>query len=385
MKKIFLYSHDGSGNHGCEAIARSTQKILLNKNMTLYSSRPDEDFKYKLNEIFKVRPFEKNDYSKLNLNRIRASLFIRLFKNDKYAERLCYEHVLKENKGEAIGLSIGGDRYCYPGFEKFAYENNILRSENKKTVLWGCSVESSKINNIMKKDLEDYSLIVARESISYNTLKAINKNTVLYPDPAFQLDKIELPLPNGFIENNTVGINISPLISKNETVEGITIENYRNLIKYIIDNTDMQIALIPHVLWNHDDDRIPSKLLYEQFKDTNRVILLGDANCMELKGYISRCRFVITARTHVSVAAYSTYIPTLVIGYSVKARGIAKDIFGTEENYVLPVQSLKKSTDMVEVFKWMQDHEVIIKEHLQNFMPQYCKKAADARLEIEKL
>lgn len=28
MKKFFLYGHNGSGNHGCEAIVRSTCKIL---------------------------------------------------------------------------------------------------------------------------------------------------------------------------------------------------------------------------------------------------------------------------------------------------------------------------------------------------------------------
>ena len=31
MSKIVLYSHGGSGNHGCEAIVRGTYKILNGK------------------------------------------------------------------------------------------------------------------------------------------------------------------------------------------------------------------------------------------------------------------------------------------------------------------------------------------------------------------
>ena len=50
----------------------------------------------------------------------------------------------------------------------------------------------------------------------------------------------------------------------------------------------------------------------------------------------------IGARTHATIAAYSSCVPTLVVGYSIKARGIAKDLFGTDEGYVLPVQALAK-------------------------------------------
>ncbi|MFR4670990.1 MAG: hypothetical protein ACLT69_14285 [Intestinibacter bartlettii] len=65
-----------------------------------------------------------------------------------------------------------------------------------------------------------------------------------------------------------------------------------------------------------------------------------------IKGYISRCR-LYRARTHATIAAYSTCVPTLVIGYSVKAKGIAKDIFGTYENYVLPVQYYQIEFDLI--------------------------------------
>ena len=113
--------------------------------------------------------------------------------------------------------------------------------------------------------------------------------------------------------------------------------------------------------------------------------MLDDYNCMELKGYISRCRMFIGARTHSTIAAYSTCVPTLVIGYSVKAKGIAKDIFGTYENYVLPVQSLSNKDDLINAFEWMKDNEDVIRKHLNEFMPGYKEKALQGKVEIEKL
>lgn len=241
------------------------------------------------------------------------------------------------------------------------------------------------MNDDIAKDIAMYDAIFTRETLSYDVLKKVNKNIFLYPDPAFQLDKIDLPLPEYFVENNTVGINVSPLIMSCESSDGITRENYIQLIDYILNQTDMNIALIPHVMWENNDDRKPLKELYDMFKDTNRVCLIDDHNCMELKGYISRCRFFVGARTHATIAAYSTCVPTLVVGYSVKAKGIAKDIFGTYDDYVLPVQSLKEKDDLTKSFKWLIENENDIKNHLNDFIPGYKEKALEADKKLKEI
>lgn len=389
MKKFFLYGHNGSGNHGCEAIVRSTCKILREEfgdvDITLASGNTNEDREYELDKVTSLIN-EKNSVPKISLPYINAYLNLKLRKNGLEAEKLAYRKTFYNVDKDTIAFSIGGDNYCYPGYERFTMLHNMLRERNIKTVLWGCSVEPSKINDFMKEDLVNYDLIIARETLTYEALKNIGANVKLYPDPAFQLDKIEKELPKNFKENNTVGINISPMVMNKESVLGITIENYTALIKYILENTDMNVALIPHVIWeDNNDDRKPSKFLYDKFKDTNRVFLIEDDNCEVLKGYISRCRFFIGARTHSTIAAYSTCIPTLVIGYSVKAKGIAKDIFGTYENYVLPVQSLSNKDDLINAFEWMKNNEDGIKKHLKEFMPGYKEKALQGKVEIEKL
>ncbi len=242
------------------------------------------------------------------------------------------------------------------------------------------------------EDLGKYHTIIARESITYEALREAfgrrdgdGPEILCFPDPAFTLSAKELPLPEGFAAGNTVGINVSPMIQDNEKISGITMENYKEMISYIIRNTDMQIALIPHVVWERNDDRKPVHALYEAFAETGRVIQIGDGNCQELKGFIGRCRFFVGARTHATIAAYSTGVPTLVAGYSVKARGIARDLFGTEENYVLPVQNLKKKDDLTKGFQWLFSHEKEIREKLGEVMPGYKERALETGKEVDRL
>lgn len=381
-KQFFLYGHNGSGNHGCEAIVRSTAKILreefVDANITLASGNIKEDKKYGLNEVVNLVN-EKNNVGKFTIPYINAYLNLKILKNPLKSEQLMYRETFYNIDKDTIALSIGGDNYCYPGYERFTMLHNMLRKKGVRTVLWGCSVEPSKMNEYMKNDLLNYDLIVARETLTYNALKEIGVNVKLCPDPAFQLNKVEKELPKNFIENNTVGINISPMVLNNETEKGMTMKNYISLIEYIINNTNMNIALVPHVIWeDNNDDRVPSKELYEKFKDTNRIILIEDNNCEVLKGYISKCRFFIGARTHSTIAAYSTCVPTLVVGYSIKAKGIAKDIFGTYEKYVVPVQDMKEENELLDSFKWIMDKENTIKTHLNNLMKSYTVDSRNA-------
>jgi len=263
-----------------------------------------------------------------------------------------------------------------------------LNELGQKTVLWGCSIEPELLKKPeIIEDMHRYSLITARETITYQALldAGVTKNTKLYPDPAFTLETVELPLPENFKLHNTIGINVSPLIQGLEKGGNITYLNFKKLIEYILEKTDSNVALIPHVVWENNNDLEPLTQLYEEFKTSGRVCLIGDHNCMELKGFISRCKMFVGARTHATIAAYSTCVPTLVVGYSVKAKGIAKDIFGSYENYVLPVQNLKDEDDLTKAFQWMETREEEIRNHLQKFMPAYIQKAWQAGDEVRKL
>ena len=53
MRKKFFYAHAGSGNHGCEAIVRTSADIL-GDDIILYSSRPEEDAFYGVDSVLEA-------------------------------------------------------------------------------------------------------------------------------------------------------------------------------------------------------------------------------------------------------------------------------------------------------------------------------------------
>lgn len=363
--KILLYAHGGSKNHGCEAIVRSTKLLLtMADHITLLSYNPDEDLYYKLDNLVDIYR-EINPIKKNNIDFICAYVEQKLFKKYHRMDALQHKEAIEKLDDDYdYALFIGGDNYCYSDVKNYAYINQYVRNKVKKTVLWGCSVEPKLCKDkTIKKDIEKYSFILARESISYKALKEINNNTYLLPDPAFFLPKEEVDIPEGFIPNKTVGINLSPLIFKYGNEYNI-LNSFIKLIDYILFNSKDQVALIPHVVWHHNDDQKVLYTLYEKYKDNNRVLLIDDHNCMQQKFIISQCKRFVGARTHSTIAAYSTCVPTLVVGYSVKAKGIAKDLFGNIDNYVLPVQNIADSDQLTEKYKWLVEHDEEIKNKL---------------------
>ena len=381
MKNI-LFMHSGSANHGCEALVRTTSKVLGGPDeVVLWSLAKAEDVQYGSAETVE-RVVESEQLVRFSLPYFEAMVRRKLLGHTDANMDVFLRETFKDN----IAFSIGGDNYCYEWSANQAVSlDKKIRKHAKATVLWGCSINPEAVTPEMKEDLAGFDLITARESITYELLKPINPNTILVADTAFLLEKTELPLPENFVENNTVGINISPLIMKYGTEENCILENYEELIRHILTETDMNVCLIPHVVWEHNNDRIPLRYLFDKFKDSGRICMIEDGNCCELKGYIARCRFFIGARTHATIAAYSTGVPTLVVGYSVKSRGIARDLFGTEENYVLPVQNLKSNEDLTNAFKWITENEKNIRSDLDYILPKYIQRAYAAKEKIKQL
>lgn len=292
--------------------------------------------------------FGKGKKSKLALKCIRSW------------RQYCPEYEVIEWNEENFDIDMNGyTRMCYAE-KKYAYLSDYVR-------LWV---------------VEKYG---GRESITYNALKKINPNTILVADPAFGLKTAYAEIPSKFINKNMVGINLSPMVQKEEKISGIIMKNYEILIEHILKETDMAIALIPHVIWDDSDDRIPLMQLYERYKKSGRVLVIEDQNCSKLKYAISKCRFFVGARTHSTIAAYSSGIPTLVVGYSVKARGIARDLFGDEEQYSLSVQRLKETDELLKKFRWILENEELIKKQLNSKIPEVIKRALTAKEYVERL
>ncbi|GAF66992.1 hypothetical protein BTS2_3900 [Bacillus sp. TS-2] len=367
---ILMFAHHSSQNRGCEAIVRSTNSLIKQKiagaKTFLISEKPETDQMHiDLDAIYNG---EKKTIAKFSYPWFISYLRMKLLNDESYALSKIEENTIKHIKDMDICLSIGGDNYCY-GEQPGWYEiDRKIKQQGRKLVLWGCSIGEEDLSEKKLEDLKNFDLILARESITYETLKRYGLNQVkLCADPAFTMEKEELPLLEGWQEKNTIGVNFSPLIIKRNPQSQIAV---RRLIEHILQTTSMTIALTPHVIQENNDDFILLKELYQEFKSSNRVLLIpNDLNAIQYKGYISRMRFFIGARTHATIAAYSTNVPTLVLGYSVKSRGIAKDLFG-EERFVLGVDELSDINKLLKQFDLLYKEEDDIKKQLESRIPE---------------
>jgi colanic acid/amylovoran biosynthesis protein len=376
--KVMMFAHDGSFNRGCEAIVRSSTKIIKESRdgteVYLVSGKPESDRNIPM--LDRIYDGSSSSIKKYSYDWLISSLKVKFFNDESYALGKIHENTIKHIKDVDICLSIGGDNYCY-GEQPGWYEiDRRVKAQGKKLVLWGCSIGEEDISERKLEDLRLFDLILARESLTYNMLK--NKgltNIELCADPAFTMEMEELELPEGWSRGNTIGLNFSPLVWKRNKESQVAV---RNLIQHILKSTDMTIALTPHVTVGDNNDYEVLYNYYKEFKETGRVIILPDnLNAIQYKGYIARMRFFIGARTHATIAAYSNYVPTLVLGYSVKSKGISKDIFG-EEKLVLDLEAISDSNKLITKFNEMIREESEIKQRLKHSIPKVKKMSYKA-------
>lgn len=367
--KYVLYNHVGSANHGCEALVRTIASTFGEKNTILLSEAPEEEEQYGISDLIEVYPALVPNRNVFDF--IKAFLCLKLKKDYFPLDILPYKKAVKSLKQRAdVLVSIGGDIYCYNNYPKYILLHRYAMRFVQKSILLGCSIEPSSLSDeALLCDLQSYDLISARESITYNALLSAGLKNVIYcPDTAFGLLPEQVTLPENFIPGETVGLNISPLVLQKSQNGSLLLDNYCRVIEYILEQTSHAVGLIPHVRWKNNDDTVPLSELYKKYKYSGRVCLLPDLSAPKAKYCISKCRYFIGARTHATIAAYSTGVPTLVLGYSVKSKGIARDLFGTEEKYVIDYQCITDDMSITNGFQWLQQHEERIRSvlHVKN-------------------
>lgn len=377
--KVFMFNHSGSLNRGCEAIVRGTVTVInrccKGNGYVLSSYAPLEDDIVK--DLVKVVPFEPGVLNKTQ--HLKAAMKIRISKDESYSIIKSYSSFFEEAEAADICLSIGGDTYCYGDNTAIQVLTKELKNKGKKVILWGASIGEEDLTADKENNLACFDAIFAREPLTYVLLKNRNIHSKIFqfPDPAFTLEKEELPLPGGWLENQTVGINISSIVAEKNPA---LIPALAGLIQYILKNTELAVALIPHVTaFNNNDLPALEALLKEAKAENNgRVFILpGNLNAKQYKGYIARLRYFIGARTHATIAAYTSLVPTIVLGYSVKSRGISEDLFG-EDRFVLNANALTSISDCIESFDALREQEDEIKAKLAVVIPEKIKAAFQA-------
>lgn len=371
-------------NRGCEAIIRTTTGMMneVDRNAEQIVLCNDYD-KVSVLKLPSITDYVKSYYPHAGIEAYIDAGVRRIFGN---TDKLCYANNRKSYKkigNVDLCVSVGGDNFCYSNrVEHFLVHHKHFKENGAKLVHWGSSFERALLNDRLINDLNQFDAIMVRESLSYKNLIAagIKPRVFTIPDPAFVMEPVE---PKDFhdFQNPCVGINVSPLVLSKESKKGLLRLNCINLINYITES-GYDVALIPHVADREtgEGDYSVMKELMNHVDHPEKCILIGyKYSAPEIKYIISKCTIFIGARTHATIAAYSSCVPTFVIGYSIKARGIARDLFDGEENYVIPVQSLTREDQLLNAFIWMDANKEKIRKHLNEIMPQYIKRAEDAK------
>lgn len=375
MKYFFPLHFDGD-NRGCEGIAKGTATIIgaskhdligycRNVNLDTRLGISDYISLVPQNPITVIDKIQKKIEGFLNPNLSRSDLFFK-YQYKKFLKRITIDDIM---------ISTGGDMMCY-GNNMVNVTNNMLHKRGIKTVLWGCSMGENNYTPEKHETLKNFRLVYARESLSYNYFKSLGvENVICLPDPAFVLEPQEIELPSCFIGCEVIGVNISPYVLKGNDMSSPFGREVKSLLDFIFNKTKLHVLLIPHVLWHGQDDRETALIIERMYCNTNRISILDSTNLnyQQIRFVISKCKFFIGGRTHAVISAYSTCIPTIALGYSIKSNGIAKDL-GLSEKLVINTTATDGEFNLLKSFWYLIDNYQNIKDILYSIIPEYRLK-----------
>ena len=392
--KYFFPVHLNGGNRGCEGIAKGTAKILNEPAYSLIGLCTDVAIDRQLG-IDQCVTLQQPRTPSL-LFRVSNRLNVQFKKmrhcdeydQSDYSRKYVYGAFVEQMSSHDILVSTGGDMMCYN--DNFViYTALEAKRRGCKTILWGCSMGEKNLSPRKRKVLTKFDLIYARESLSFDFFKSLGlKNVVCYPDPAFVLEPKETQLPEAFDKGKVIGINLS-----NFTIGGFTLDTpfgneVRNLLNYILDKTEYEILLVPHVTWSGQDDRILAQNVVKEYSEKAQgrisILPIDGLNYIQIRYIISKCNIFIGGRTHAVISAYSTCVPTIALGYSIKSRGIAKDL-GLDDILVVNSKSHADVNKLMDSFMFLLSNEENIRNHLKNVMRDYKNKALGVKKDIDLL
>ena len=374
---LFILAGNGPyENRGCEAIVRGTVEILRHHfddpRFVVVSS-------FQSNFQFEQQKLNEMDgaiiHKKINRAWKRWEPIWFLQKRPGFL----YPNL----KGVRAVLAIGGDNYSLDyGIPKIYTDlDDLFLAKKKPLIIWGASVgpfsRIPRYEQYIIEHLKKITAVFARESatIEYLASRGIQKNVYRVADPAFLLEPVIPPREkfNIDIPKEAIGINLSPLMAKYVTGGGSLnewINHAAQIIKHLSEQIKRPLFLIYHVTNADSDD-------YEFLRDVSVMVgkrkgeielIPPGLNAAELKWVIGKMSVFAGARTHSTIAAISSCVPTLNFAYSMKAKGISRNIFG-HESYCLDPHQLRPDTIAEKIGELLENSEEI-KKRIGSVLPE---------------
>lgn len=403
MKRFYLTGQRAFSNRGCEAIVRGTAVALKEVFGDIEILVPSD------NALLDARQWPEADTFGVRFVEYYNPWFLRYW---IHLQRLPIgwlkrsgwpfpfpKWLRQQIQSADVVLSVGGDNYSldYRLPSLLMGLDRLGSSFRTPVILWGGSVgpfdKEPQFLPAITEHLARLDRIFVRESVSYRYLTDNRKldNVELMVDPAFLLapqfvdTEAFWPKAGG---NGVIGLNVSPLIeryvSKDQDLKAIFV----NFIETLIKSRGYSVVLIPHVVPldgsdENDDETYMQSILKSCHQLEGRVKMAPRGlNAAQLKSVLARCRFVVGARTHATIAALSSGVPTISIAYSVKARGINRDLFG-HENSVLLTPDVS-SLSLLEKIDYLERNESTLQDALRRQVPIYRSRVIAAAQNLLK-
>jgi len=373
-------------NRGCEAILRSTVKILEDefgpsRFVNAHAGREDppepDDAGPNVIQLSDLPP--RRWTPRWMVRHLRWRFFGRV--------RFAFEFYLPE--ATAV-LAVGGDNYSLDyGIPRRAFSANeaTLRA-GRPLVIWGASVgpfdREPEFERFAAEALRRVTLICARESetVAYLARIGVETNVRQVADPAFVLDPQEPPEGDEIREivaRPCLGLNLSPLFGRYSGDPSAWQSVATECVRALLSRFDLPVVLVPHVFRGeiNDDHAFLDRIRRSVDDPSGRLILVGrQYGARQLKWIISRLAAFVGARTHATIAALSTHVPTVSLGYSMKARGINRDIYG-HCDWMIPSGELTPERLAATVDRLLRS-AADVRNELSRIMPSYKEKARAA-------
>lgn len=390
MPRFLLVGHGSFANRGCEAIVRTTASLLRERwpdcGITLASLQSESDSLSPAADRVHVMPYTSTSPPARWSSRWVWNQFRRRLTPTGYW-RSYYGSLRPALQSADCVLSIGGDNYDY-GLPSWLIAINDMASElGKPIVIWGASLgpipDAAKRAAILR-DLRRVSLITARESLTEEFLDShgLSDRTRLVADPAFLLDPEPVDTSEFWPDGDLLlGLNVSPLLrrfsrSKDRDVFPAVA---REFIRSAIRRHSLGVLLIPHVMvGNTNNDHAYMAAIAESLGREGRVCIVPPHyNACQMKHIISKCDLLVAARTHATIAGFSSGVPTISLAYSQKAHGINRDLFG-DGRWVVDSRTLTTPEPLLEVLERLLDDRHTVASRLTELVPEMKARAWSA-------
>ncbi len=342
---FLLAGHAGFHNRGCEAIVRATIALLRGRwpgcGVTLASQTPEPDRSHPAASGISIVAHRRRE-ERWSAAWLRGHLQRRVLQSPAAADRALLRNLAPATERATAILSIGGDNYGddYGGPGWLLALHRMAGDARRPIIVWGASIgpfQDAAVHQAVMESLRRSALITARESLTVEDLAqhGVSANVRRVADPAFLLEPSPVDTtaywPKG---DRVLGLNVSPLLRRyqaggaDDPIARMALECIRAALR----DHDLGVLLIPHVMPPEGGgDHAYMAALARELNEPERVRLApSNLHAPALKHVISRCDLLMAARTHATIAGFSSAVPTISLAYSRKALGINRDLFGDE-------------------------------------------------------